>query len=155
MLFLLVDGYNVIFGSELRDLPLAKARESLAVFARIWHPHRVLVVFDGRKENPFPSALPGVVFARECSADEWILRYIRSHAGASFVVVTGDRPLADRARALGAEVMAPAVFLQGPPRQRKKARRSRTHRDGFPLPPDERKRLEHELLQEWLDQGGE
>ncbi len=153
---ILVDGYNVIFGSELRELPLEKARESLVIFARIWHPARVLVVFDGRKDTPFPAALQGAVFAREESADAWILGYIRSHPGTSFVVVTADRPLADQARALGAETMLPRTFLQGPPRMRKKARRMQRGRDpGFPLSPQERKALENELLQEWLEKQGE
>lgn len=156
MRFLLVDGYNVIFGSELRELPVEKARESLVIFARVWHPARVLVVFDGRQDVPFPPAVSGAVFARESTADEWILRYIRNHPGRAYVVVTGDRPLADRARALGAEIMPPRVFLQGPPRQRKKARRFRSAQDsGVPLSPDERRRLENELLQAWLDEQGE
>ncbi len=153
---MLVDGYNVIFGSELRQLPLEKARESLVVFARIWHPVPVLVVFDGRKDTPFPAVLQGAVFAREQSADEWIMAYIRAHPGTSFVVVTADRPLLDRVRGLGAEVMHPRTFLQGPPRMRKKGRRMQRARDpGLPLSPQERKALENELLQEWLEQQGE
>ncbi len=155
---LLVDGYNVIFGSQLRVLPLERARESLVIFSRVWHPHRVMVVFDGSMDVPFPALPRGAVFARETTADEWILTFIREHPDTPCVVVTADRPLASKARALGAQILSPQEFLRGPGRLRRRARRFRGYagtgrRDDFPLPPNERKRLKDELLQEWFEQG--
>lgn len=152
---LLVDGYNVIFGSSLRSMPLERARESLVIFSRLWRPWKILVVFDGRMDVPFPASFPEEIYAREMLADTWILEYIRSHPRTACVVVTADRPLASRARNLGAEILTPRAFLEGPKRLRRKAHRHKNvagagERDGFPLLPQERKRLEKDLLQEWL-----
>ena len=80
------------------------------------------MVFDARQLNE-PIAEPRaprmqLVFAP--SADEWIVATLKQWAGSRrAVVVTADRPLADRARHRGAEIVATDAFValctgQGP-----------------------------------------
>jgi len=151
----LVDGYNVIFSSALRDLPLERARESLVRFARIYHPDEVRVVFDGKQGHPFPAETPEVVFSRDHSADDGIVHLVKKYRTAQkeVWVVTADRALADRVRALDARVMTPAAFLRGPTWMRKKARRRMraTEDPEKTLPVSEREQLMEDLRNAWIE----
>ena len=71
------------------------------------------IVFDGPRAAPATSETAGlrVVFAP--SADEWLLRRLRSAPDPSRLgVVTGDRRLAIRSRRRGARVIGPREFLE-------------------------------------------
>ncbi len=150
----LVDGYNVIFSSALRDLPLERARESLIRFARIYHPDEVRVVFDGKTGNPYPAETREALFSRDHTADDGIVFLVQKHRARyqEIWVVTADRALADRVRGLDARVMSPSAFLQGPQRIRKKARRRmRAAEDPEKsLPVSERERLMEDLRNAWM-----
>jgi predicted RNA-binding protein with PIN domain len=117
----LVDGFNVLHahllkGRDRREWWSAERRrlvidEAAKLAAR---GERVVVVFDGQRpageaEAPEDAALR-VVFARD--ADEWILKTMRAAAEPGGVaVVTGDRPVKDRARRFGAHVVSPRAWL--------------------------------------------
>jgi predicted RNA-binding protein with PIN domain len=117
----LVDGFNVLharllrgrdrrewWSAERRQLVIDQAARLAARGGRVW------VVFDGQRppgeaETP-EDALLRVVFARD--ADEWLLRAMRAAPDPSRVaVVTGDRPVKDRARRFGAHVVSPRLWL--------------------------------------------
>jgi hypothetical protein len=138
----LVDGYNVLrvsmpTGSEegsLRPWWTAERRTALLeLAARLPEPQaEVWVVFDGkhlteprtqavpRTSTALPSRAPalgpgprsvGCVFAP--SADEWIVQALKARDGRSgTAVVTADRPLASRSRALGAEIVSTGRFVE-------------------------------------------
>jgi predicted RNA-binding protein with PIN domain len=116
----LVDGYNALqvallaggdrarfWTREARQLLLSRARGFEDEGAEVW------VVFDGPHAATDPGSEEGevrVVFAP--SADEWLLRRVRDAAPGEVALVTADRRLAARARARGAEVVAPRAFLE-------------------------------------------
>jgi predicted RNA-binding protein with PIN domain len=133
----LIDGYNLLHASlggqdrsrwwtaERREALLARVRTFTGPTDLPAHPE-LWVVFDGNRPLPedgepaggpdrgaseAPAALVKVVFAP--SADEWIRRRVRdADEPAQVAVVTGDRPVADRARHRGARVVPPRLFLQ-------------------------------------------
>ena len=117
----LVDGFNVLhahllkgrdrrewWSAERRQLVIDRAARLAARGERVW------VVFDGQRpagEAEAPESAPlRVVFARD--ADEWLLKTMRAAPDPSRVaVVTGDRPVKDRARRFGAQVVSPRLWL--------------------------------------------
>ncbi|MHC4389819.1 MAG: NYN domain-containing protein [Planctomycetota bacterium] len=118
MIFL-VDGYNYLHRARLLGGDLRRAR--LALLGRLsvlaGDRNRVHVVWDaerGTREGTAPRD-GGVlesrgrvesVFARNCTADDEILAWIRSsEKAASLCVVTDDRELFGRAEQLGARTM--------------------------------------------------
>jgi hypothetical protein len=115
----LIDGFNVLHagvlkGRERGDWWRAASRAQLLELAGSFDdPDAELwIVFDGPRSAP---ALPEssrlrVVFAP--SADEWLLRHLRSAPDPSRLgVVTGDRRLAIRSRRRGARVIRPSEFI--------------------------------------------
>jgi predicted RNA-binding protein with PIN domain len=116
----LVDGFNllhtaVLRGRDRREWWRGPARERVVELARCFDDPEteVVVVFDGERPPEEPergeAARPQVVFAE--SADEWILSAVRRAPDPSrVVVVTADRPLADRARNRVASVGGPREF---------------------------------------------
>jgi predicted RNA-binding protein with PIN domain len=118
----LVDGFNVLhahllrgrdrkewWSAERRQLVIEQA-ERLAV-----RGERVCVVFDGKRpadEAEAPEdALLRVVFAAD--ADDWMLKTMRAAADpGSVAIVTGDRPVKDRARRWGAHAVSPREWLE-------------------------------------------
>jgi predicted RNA-binding protein with PIN domain len=115
----LVDGYNVIcagvLGVKDRQRWWSESnRSQLLDLAERFDESDVelWVVFDGDHSPETPgSGRVRVVFA--APADDWLLAEVRARAGeAQVAVVTADRPLADRARHRGAEVVAPRDFVR-------------------------------------------
>ena len=73
------------------------------------------VIFDGRRpiEESASSSTERLRLVFAPSADEWIRIHIRDAARPDEIaVVTGDRPVADRARHRGAQVVSPRLFLR-------------------------------------------
>jgi predicted RNA-binding protein with PIN domain len=118
----LVDGFNVLHAHLLkgrdrrewwsavrRQLVVEQAARLAARGERVW------VVFDGQRpagEAEMPEdALLRVVFAKD--ADEWLLKTMRAAPDpGSVAIVTGDRPVKDRARRFGARVVSPRSWLE-------------------------------------------
>jgi predicted RNA-binding protein with PIN domain len=117
----LVDGFNVLhahllkgrdrkewWSAERRMLVIEQAARLAA------RGERVCVVFDGQRpadeaESP-ADALLRVVFAKD--ADDWMLKTMRAAADPGGVaIVTGDRPVKDRARRWGAHAVSPREWL--------------------------------------------
>jgi hypothetical protein len=115
----LVDGFNVLHAGVLRGRDRGKwwrekSRARLVELARSFDDTEaeMWIVFDGPRAAPAAQEVPGlrVVFAP--SADEWLLRRLRSAPDPSQLgVVTGDRRLAIRSRRRGARVIGPREFL--------------------------------------------
>jgi len=117
----LVDGFNVLhahllqgrdrkewWSAERRTLVVEQAARLAARGERVW------VVFDGKRpadEAESPSdALLRIVFAKD--ADDWMLKTMRAAADPGGVaIVTGDRPVKDRARRWGAHAVSPREWL--------------------------------------------
>jgi predicted RNA-binding protein with PIN domain len=116
----LVDGFNVLHAGVLRGRARGKwwresSRARLLELAGSFDDPKaeMWIVFDGPRAAPATSETPGlrVVFAP--SADEWLLRRLRSAPDPSRLgVVTGDRRLAIRSRRRGARVIGPREFLE-------------------------------------------
>lgn len=117
----LVDGFNVLHahllkGRDRRDWWSAERRQLvIEQAARLAaRGERICVVFDGQRpadeaESPEDAPLR-VVFAKD--ADEWLLKAMRAAPDPGGVaVVTGDRPVKDRARRSGAQVFSPREWL--------------------------------------------
>ncbi len=121
----LVDGYNVLHAGVLRGRDRAgwwKAAAQARVVsaaegfddprAEVW------VVFDAARPEAAsercsvpPEGRVRLVFTP--SADEWIVRHVRTHAEPErLAVVTADRQVAERARHRGARVVSPLAFLR-------------------------------------------
>ncbi len=98
----LVDGDNLL-GSWPGWERSAEGRRQLARLLDQWSRacgRRVMVVFDG----PGPPGVGVVHSGAGRSADEWIVGFLRrQNQPRTWRVVTSDRSLAERARALGAE----------------------------------------------------
>lgn len=115
----LVDGFNVLHAGVLRGRERGQwwreaGRTQLLELARFFDDPdaEVWIVFDGPRAAPATSQIPRlrVVFAP--SADEWLLRRLRSAPDPTRLgVVTGDRRLAIRSRRRGARVIMPREFL--------------------------------------------
>lgn len=115
----LVDGFNVLHAGVLRGRQSGPwwreaARAQLLELARSFDDPdaEVWIVFDGPRDAPAAprNSRLRVVFAP--SADEWLLRRLRSAPDPSRLgVVTGDRRLAIRSRRRGARVITPREFL--------------------------------------------
>ena len=115
----LIDGYNVLHaslgGQDRSEWWTARRRdELLARVSRFPGTATLWVVFDGSRPaaaDPDEAASRlRIVFA--ASADEWIRQTLRAATEPqTFAVVTGDRPVADRARHRGAAVVSPRLFL--------------------------------------------
>jgi predicted RNA-binding protein with PIN domain len=117
----IVDGYNVIFSTPLKQAGIEQAREILTMLVlRIGKP--VKVVFDGREGIVSEVKRPYVVYTKGISADEYIKRWVKAQKDTQgIVVVTKDREIQSYVRNLGAKVMKPEEFyemLQRKPRER-------------------------------------
>ena len=117
----LVDGFNVLHahllkGRDRKDWWSAERRQLVIEQAErlAARGERVCVVFDGTRpadqaESP-EDALLRVVFAKD--ADGWMLKTMRAAADPGGVaIVTGDRPVKDRARRWGAHAVSPREWL--------------------------------------------
>ena len=121
----LVDGFNVLHvglgGRAQKDWWNAAGRQRVLACAQrlAAQGERIRVVFDGaRPAEPEPAAPVGLAVVFAPSADRYLLRAIREAPDPTALqLVTADRPVAERARKLGARVVTPAEFLArcGPP----------------------------------------
>ncbi len=106
-----IDGMNVV-GS----VPDGWWRDRQGAMARLAESLRglgeeVCVVFDGRRWDGAPEDGDGLIVRWAPVADEEIARLVEEHpAPASLCVVTSDRALADRVRAVGATVCGARAF---------------------------------------------
>ena len=129
---LLIDGYNVIFHCDefedtLESKDLEGARNILcARIAEMGYAEDAVVVFDGDISVTLPNktriSSVSVVFSpSQSSADDEIEAILRKHDNpGSVTVVTSDRALAEKARAVGAKTIKVEDFLEsGPPEPRK------------------------------------
>jgi len=119
---LIVDGNNVIGSIPdgwWRDRAGAARRliASLQDLARVGGD-RICVVFDGQPVSDIPEGVHrGVLVAyatrlgRDAADDRIVHEVAADHDPASLVVVTSDRALAERVRALGATVEGVATLL--------------------------------------------
>ncbi len=139
----IVDGYNVILTTKFKELGMERAREYLLSFCKVFAPAEVIVVFDG-KEGVFHH-LPGAVFTRGESADDYIRRWLRKCQNPQdVIVVTEDREIRGTAGAMGARVISAREFVKGPRRLVSK----KGEKVGRPA-GKEAADINRELMEEW------
>lgn len=115
---ILVDAHNVCYAdAHLRRLMLEdpeRARHALE--ARIGERSRVLCFFDGgpggRSGPRWRQGRTGHDSGAGCEADDQLIRWLQDHQEESCCVVTRDRHLGERARALGARLVDNDAFLE-------------------------------------------
>jgi len=114
----LVDGFNVLHAAVLKGRDRkgwwrgpARARV-LDLAGGLPDPGvEILVVFDGDDPDDEPDLPPRVRQIFAPSADDWLVRRVKTAApGVPVIVVTADRALAARARHHGAEIVSPREF---------------------------------------------
>ncbi len=112
----LIDGHNAMYALRVRGRDHEGKRRALLVRVGEFVPGAV-VYFDARAAPPGGLESPSeqgvrVVFCRSREADEYIIDAVRDASRpASVVVVTNDRGIASRARALGAAVKGVKEFF--------------------------------------------
>ena len=142
----LVDGYNVIFSTDLKNAGLNDAIEKLTSLVQ-GLSGQVILVFDGREGIDAPHK-PWVYFTKGISADEFIVKKVREFQDPHSVkVVTRDRQIISRVKSLGAKVVDPQDFLK----ELKTLRRKNLYVKGVITKEDARK-ITEELKKLWLDE---
>jgi len=142
----LVDGYNVIFSTDLKNASLNDAIEKLTSLVQ-GLSGQVILVFDGREGIDAPHK-PWVYFTKGISADEFIVKKVREFQDPHSVkVVTRDRQIISRVKSLGAKVVDPQDFLK----ELKTLRRKNLYVKGVITKEDARK-ITEELKKLWLDE---
>lgn len=134
-----IDGYNLLFRDhEPGAAPLDQLRADFLRRVDAARPAgtEVVVVFDGRPGPAVrdPGAAPGLSVrfaASPRSADDLIVRLVRSSARGSTTVLTRDRELGRRVKAAGAGLGDPDAFFRRP-----KHRSGRPRRAEKPRPPE-------------------
>ncbi|MAJ60576.1 MAG: hypothetical protein CBC48_11455 [bacterium TMED88] len=116
----LVDAYNVIHvtllgGTDRSRWWTAPVRAQLIERAGRLPPGagQIWLVFDGSDPIQPEDAQPGglkQIFAP--SADEWIVRRLKTSPDVEQIVVTADRRLAGRCRHHGARILSPGEFVR-------------------------------------------
>jgi hypothetical protein len=118
---LLVDAHNLLHRDpRLGAVMRRDAEAARRALERLLGPREDLILFyDGGPGGRADSRRRGGVrvdFSGRGEADERILAWLRDHPGGRHVVVTDDRALAARARALGAGVAPTAgLVVHAPP----------------------------------------
>lgn len=117
----IIDGYNALFALKSFLKGKARSREGFLLYIKTARPfgslrNAVTVVFDGRKgivsDMQHAYAPVRVIFSRQDSADEMIVRIItREEHPERAIVVTDDRELAERVRVVGAKTVAVMDFF--------------------------------------------
>lgn len=157
---LLIDGYNVIRRTprwnELFHRDMATARNALVGHcAGLKARHRgidgIVIFFEGDSSvSPLRSHRPHgirVVFTPSgVEADDRIIREVRNGTPADTVVVSDDREVAGRCRALGATILPAARLAQGTlTSPRKPGRRPGSGSGKADLTPDQKREINDEL----------
>jgi len=138
----LVDGYNVIFSTHLKEMEIQEARDYLISFVNSHYSQRVIVIFDGR--SGVIGGKKGVVFTTSGSADDYIKKYVEKNAKKeAIVVVTRDKEIISYVKSFGAQVMQPDKFL--------KVEKPKHFVKGV-LKPDEARKITKELEKLWVDE---
>jgi predicted RNA-binding protein with PIN domain len=162
----LVDGYNVTHSDPATSsLAIEEQRDRLIARLRVrgrelLGPGRIFVVFDGAEGvglTAGDAAPVDVRFSRGESADDLIVR-IAADTDGKLCLVTSDRDLADRVRAVasgGTEVRGRESVYESAPGSRKR-RGTGGGRDAGSLGvPPGGKRITAELEKLWLDEENE
>ena len=112
----IVDGYNVIFSTNLKELGMERARGVLSEIAGLYVPDKVTIVYDGQVDVE-GFTRPGVVFTKGEKADDYIKRMIeRSKDRQRLVIVTRDKSIIGYAKYMRCKVLDPKRFVENPPR---------------------------------------
>lgn len=119
----LVDGFNVLHAGVLKGRDRAgwwRAQVQLRLVERVARfdagAGEVWVVFDAAHERSerceVPPAAPQVNLVFAPSADDWLVRRVRTaEAPERVAVVTGDRQVQGRVRHAGGRIVSPRAFL--------------------------------------------
>ena len=111
---IIVDGYNVIYSKNPKIKELEAARNMLIQHSKLFRGKKIIIVFDG-KLGVSSNHETNVIFTKGESADDYIKRFVRDSKTPNHItVVTRDKSIIGFVKSIGASVMSPSEFLQGP-----------------------------------------
>ncbi|MGE0826016.1 MAG: NYN domain-containing protein [Candidatus Binatia bacterium] len=125
---LLIDGFNVLHAGVLTGRDRANWWQTPAQRRLVERVERfvdplypvIWIVFDRREQRTDEPDAPETVTSADAririfyapSADDWIVAQVEQHtARCQVTVVTADRPLRDRVRRAGGQLLSPSRFL--------------------------------------------
>lgn len=147
---IIVDGYNVIYSVNSKTQDLELAREELIRHIKMFGNKRVIIVFDG-KFGVTSNHDKNVVFTKGETADDYIKRFVSGSKYPDHItVVTRDKGIIDSVKSVGAKVITPHEFLEGPKEiQRRQERIRSTRLEKGVLTPHQVKDINSELAKLW------
>lgn len=117
-----IDGYNLIFRLHLEKSSLEKKREKIIHFLNSQNTYlgwRITLIFDGEHWNELLpeirqyGTLSIVYTSKKTNADDFIIQELEHHPWPENVtVVTSDKGLSFRSKALGGKVMSIESFIK-------------------------------------------
>ena len=153
MLYYLLDGYNILNQlPRLINYKIKEERRSLINFIEKYSPegkNGLLIVFDGYGTEKSGYSKIKIVFSRDISADDFIVKFLsRVEKKKQYRVVTDDRELGFRVKSLGSSVLKVKDFIL-PAWNKKKKPRLRQEEKISPF-SKEAELIRKELEELWL-----
>jgi len=113
MKFYIIDGYNVIFSSYLKEKSLEEAREELLAICKSRFGANFILVFDGREGIIAEHGERKMVFTKSMSADDYIKKFVEKEKNRNaIVVISRDKALIDYCRYLGTKSAGPELIFK-------------------------------------------
>ncbi|MDP8234036.1 MAG: NYN domain-containing protein [Candidatus Saelkia tenebricola] len=150
----LLDGYNILKKiSQITDYKIKEDRDALVGFIYRFHPqgkNKVVIIFDGYGNEQIKYATINVLFSKDISADDYIVKILEKKDKKNYYcVVSDDRELKSRARNLDAETLSVNDFLS-PALRRMKTKVKRVSHEKINEYSKEAREINKELEEKWL-----
>ena len=150
----LLDGYNILKKiPQITDYKIKEDRPSFINFISRFHPqgrNKAIIIFDGYGDEQLKYVKIDVLFSKDISADDYIVKMLgRKGEKCYYCVVTDDRQLQFRAKNSEAKVLSVDDFLK-PAFKKMKARGEKNHQEKINEYSKEAQEIKKELERIWL-----
>lgn len=150
----LLDGYNILKKiPQITNYKMKEDRSSFVNFISRFHPqgeNKAIIIFDGYGDEQLKYVKVDVLFSKDISADDYIVKMLgRKDKKCYYCVVTDDRQLQFRAKNAEAKVLSVRNFLK-PAFKRIKAERRKIHQEKISEYSKEAQEIKKELERIWL-----